>query len=155
MFNFTVTKFLLTILTQEFLLIRSSEGQNEPSENDNYKPSFFEEISRHRQGGIDVSRHSKERRKFSIIHSHEPTPSPRNYYTTSKSGLGSKKKVQSESSDSKPKLKVGIVLPRQIFQQRKYQTIIRSSLNEIAQEKCLYQSEDLETDSKNEAFRSK
>ena len=89
-----------------------------------------------------MSRHSKERRKFnSIIRSREPTPSPRNYYTTSKSGHGSKK-VQSESSDSKPKLKVGIVFPRQIFQQRKYQTIIRSSLNEIAQEKCLHFSEE-------------
>ena len=30
----------------------------------------------------------------------------------------------------------GIVFPRQIFQQRKYQTIIRNSLSEIAQEKC-------------------
>lgn len=92
-----------------------------------------------------MSRHSKERRKFSIIHSHEPTPSPRED-TTSKS---QKEKVQSESSGSKPKLKVGIVLPRQIFQQRRYQTIIRSSLNEIAQEKCLY-SEEQEESSTNE-----
>lgn len=110
-----------------------------------FKPSFFDEISKHRTGGIDVSRHSKERRKFSIIHSHEPTPSPRED-TTSKS---QKEKVQSESSGSKPKLKVGIVLPRQIFQQRRYQTIIRSSLNEIAQEKCLY-SEEQEESSTNE-----
>ena len=39
-------------------------------------------------------------------------------------------------------LKVGIVLPRQIFQQRRYQTIIRNSLGEIAQEKCLEEEED-------------
>ena len=96
-----------------------------------------------------MSRHSKERRKFSIIHSHEPTPTPRED-TTSKSGQGQKKKVQSESSGSKPKLKVGIVLPRQIFQQRRYQTIIRNSLNEIAQEKCLYSEEEQANASTNE-----
>lgn len=44
-------------------------------------------------------------------------------------------------------LKVGIVLPRQIFQQRRYQTIIRNSLGEIAQEKCLEEEdEDVEYD---------
>ena len=133
-------------MTRPNILIHWVYFRNDETDKDQdisvFKPSFFDEISKHRTGGIDVSRHSKERRKFSIIHSHEPTPTPRED-TTSKSGQGQKKKVQSESSGSKPKLKVGIVLPRQIFQQRRYQTIIRNSLNEIAQEKCLY-SEDEE-----------
>lgn len=48
------------------------------------------------------------------------------------------KKIQDMGQVEKPVLKVGIVLPRQIFQQRRYQTIIRNSLSEIAQEKCIF-----------------
>ena len=41
-----------------------------------YKPNFFNEISRQRSGGIDVSKHSKTDRKIWWKHIHEPTPSP-------------------------------------------------------------------------------
>ena len=145
-------------MTRPNILIHWVFFRNDDTDKDQdisvFKPSFFDEISKHRTGGIDVSRHSKERRKFSIIHSHEPTPSPRED-TTSKSGQGQKKKVQSESSGSKPKLKVGIVLPRQIFQQRRYQTIIRNSLNEIAQEKCLYSEEEEQANASTNETRQK
>ena len=95
------------------------------------KPNFFDEISRHRAGGIDVSKHSKERRKLRIS-DYDPTQSPPLETTTERS-----KFENDDNGGQKPMLKVGIVLPHQIFQQRRYQTIIRNSLGEIAQEKCL------------------
>ena len=46
------------------------------------------------------------------------------------------KTIQSEDIGDKPVIKIGIVFPKTIFQSRMYQTIIRQSLSEIAQEKC-------------------
>jgi hypothetical protein len=46
----------------------------------------------------------------------------------------------------KPTLRVGIVLPKQIFQRRKYQAIISKSISDILQEKCLHDEDKEEED---------
>lgn len=128
---------------------KNDKVEEEEYDEDAYKPSFFDEISRQRSGGIDVSQHSKNRRKFGI-HTHEPTASPkdtietstRRYKLTNLFNTAHAGKASNDNGQEKPMLKVGIVLPRQIFQQRKYQTIIRNSLGEIAQEKCLVELEE-------------
>ena len=67
---------------------------------------------------------------------HEPSPSPPEEETTQKYFNGTKIQETENGGMGKPVIKIGIVFPRQIFQLRKYQNVIRNSLSEIAQEKC-------------------
>ena len=81
-------------------------------------PSFYDRPEfKTRAGGIDVSKHSKEGRRFSEKFVTTVTSEPAAAVTTVKS-------VTTDASlrpEEKPKLKVGIVLPKQIFKQRLYQ----------------------------------
>lgn len=154
----TESRWLILLVKLHCENIYREHKNDEDNEGDygesSYEPSFFDEISRQRSGGIDVSQHSKNRRKFGI-HTHEPTASPKDIETSTRrykltNLFNTGKASGDDNGEQKPMLKVGIVLPRQIFQQRKYQTIIRNSLGEIAQEKCLVEDlleDDYEDDS--------
>ena len=67
---------------------------------------------------------------------HEPSPSPPEEEKTTQKYFDTKIQETENGGLGKPVIKIGIVFPRQIFQLRKYQNVIRNSLSEIAQEKC-------------------
>ena len=145
-----------TIFSYWNVLYRSRDRQNSQKDDDkndeveglleSYKPTFFDEISRERSGGIDVSKHSKERRKFRI-HTHEPTPSPKDDEESTTQRFKYNKKIRDDNGGEKPVLKIGIIFPQTIFKKREYERIIRSSLDEIDQEKCLHdENNDLNED---------
>ena len=73
-----------------------------------------------RGGGIDVGQHSKRARNRA------------HWHLVPESG-GGKSDASSNGSSrrEKPKLKLGIVLPRHFFQHRRYQAIISKSLDSL------------------------
>lgn len=92
-----------------------------------------------RGGGIDVSTHSKTDRNLHV-HLHFPTQSPDKIPSISsqndvhESHYHSNSTILEIENDLyKPWLRVGIVLPRQIFQQRRYQSVISRSLSAMSQ----------------------
>ena len=89
---------------KSFLLYCRSTSDNIDENGDDYETSFFSERSRHRSGGIDVSKHSKTRRKLWWKHTHEPTRSPLEEDTTSEID---KKVQETEESETKPVIKIG------------------------------------------------
>ena len=86
------------------LLYYRSTSDNIDEDGDDFETSFFSERSRHRSGGIDVSKHSKTRRKLWWKHTHEPTRSPLEEDTTSEID---KKVQETEESETKPVIKIG------------------------------------------------
>ena len=81
-------------LRKTFFYIAHSEVDKE-DDSGLPKPSFFDDISRHRSGGIDVSKHSKQSRILKV-HTHEPTPSPKAFTRNN----GAKMRVRARNEGS-------------------------------------------------------
>ena len=82
-----------------------------------------------RGGGIDVGTHSKRNRTYSIVDAYESSKARLSLPTPP---TPPKDDAAPPQSKAKPALRVGIVLPRQIFQQRRYQAAISKSLAAVA-----------------------
>ncbi len=104
-----------------------------------------------RGGGIDVSSHSKRNRSYEFhlsrkknlfipLTSSSPLarpPSPPEHQPTPQPHPPPPRPKDVASADDmaeKPVLKMGVVFPRQIFQQRRYQSVIGKSLSSVARE---------------------